>query len=172
LKGGGIENGQRGKLDWAIDFADSTAGAALRAMRATGNAAVHIASDRRIDLVEVETIAAATGPKLAGEEIKFTAKAEKPAASGDETYTANLSLVRGTTLEPLLKTNAQYLAATHEITGAWDIALRTEQLAGLLTGLGLPELAANGAGKFSFKPDTNAVAASGDLEARTSQLQK
>src|SRR5688500_1298223 len=34
LKGSGIENGKRGKLEWTIDFADSTAGAPLRALRA------------------------------------------------------------------------------------------------------------------------------------------
>jgi hypothetical protein len=172
LKGSNIETGQRGKLEWTIDFADSTAGAALRALRATGNAAVHITIDRRIDVVEVETIAAAMGPKLAGEQIKLAAKAEKPTATADENYSVNVSLVRGTTVEPLLKSTAQFLAASHEITGSWDLALRTEQLAGLLTGLGLPELAANGAGKFTFNPDTNAVSASGDLQAQTAQLQK
>lgn len=172
LKGSGIETGQRGKLEWTIDFADSTAGASLRALRATGNAAVHIANDRRIDSVEVENVAAAMGPKIAAEQIKVAVKAEKPAPNGDESYAATVSLVKGAALEPILKTNAQFLSASREIVGAWDIAIRTEQLAGLLAGLGLPELAANGAGKFSFKPDTNAVAASGDLEARTAQLQK
>ncbi|MGH7944538.1 MAG: hypothetical protein ACREF9_05965 [Opitutaceae bacterium] len=172
LKGTGIENGQRGKLEWTIDFADSTAGAALRALRVNGTAALHITNDRRIDSIEVETIAAAMGPKLSAEQIKLSARAEKPAATGDETYAASVSLVKGSALEPIVKTNAKYLSASREIAGAWDVALRSDQFAGLLADLGLPELAANGAGKFSFKPDTNAVAASGELEARTAQLQK
>jgi hypothetical protein len=172
LKGSGIENGQRGKIEWTVDFADSTAGASLRALRASGGAALHITQDRRIDLIEIETTAAAMGPKLSADQVKLMAKAEKPAATGDETYAASVSLVKGTALEPLLKTNARYLSAAREIAGTWDIAVRTEQVAGLLAGLGVPELSASGAGKFSFRPDTNAAAASGDLQARTSQLEK
>jgi hypothetical protein len=172
LKGAGIETGQRGKLEWTIDFADSTSGAALRGLRATGNANVRIATDRRIDSIEVETTAAAMGPKLSADPIRLNAKAEKPTPTGDESYAASVNLVKAGAAEPLLKTNAQFISSAREITGGWELAVRTEQLAGLLTGLGVPELSAKGAGKFSFKPDNNAVAASGNLEAQSSQLQK
>ena len=172
LKGDRIETGQRGTLEWTIDFADAKNDAALRALRATGTAAVHISSDRRIDSVEVDTIAAAMGPKLPPDRVKLTARLAQPAAGGNESYNATVALMRGNNVEPLLKTDAQYLAASREIAGAWEIAVRSEQLAALLAGLGLPEVAANGTGKFSLKPDTNAVAASGDLQGRASQLQK
>src|SRR6185312_11926181 len=92
--------------------------------------------------------------------------------TGNEGYSAQVSLMRGNAVEPLLKSNAQFLRATHEIAGAWELAVRTEQLEGLLAGIGLPPIAANGAGKFSFKPETGAAAASGDLQAQASQLQK
>lgn len=172
LKGNSIETGQRGTVEWTIDFADAKKNAALTALRATGTAGLHIANDGRIHSVEVDTTAAAMGPKLPSDRVKLTAKAEQPAAGANETYAATVALIRGTNVEPLVKTNAQFLTATREIAGTWDLAVRSEQLAGLLTGLGLPEIAANGAGKFSLKPDTNAVAASGDLQGQASQLQK
>ena len=172
VKAEGIQTGQRAKLEWTVDFADATKDAPLRALRSTGTAGLHIAGDRRIDLVEIDTTAAAMGPKLPADRVKVTARAEQPSPGGNEGYTAQVALLRGTAVEPLLKVSAQFLTASREISGAWEIAVRSEQLAALLAGLGLPELAANGAGKFTLKPDTNAVAASGDLEAQVSQLQK
>lgn len=172
LKGGGIETGKQGKLEWTIDFADATPDAALRGLRSTGTATVRIAADRRIDLVEVDTIAVPMGPRISGQQLKLTAKAEKPAPTGDESYAAALNLVRNGNSEPLLKVAAQFLSAAREIAGTWEIAVRSEQLASLLSGLGLPELAASGAGKFSLKPDTQAVAASGDLKAQVAKLEQ
>ncbi len=172
LKGAGIESGSRGKLEWVVDFADSTTDAALRALRSTGSAHVQITRDNRVDLVEIDTIAAAMGPKLPPDRIQITTRLEQPAPGGNEGYAANISLLRGTAVEPLLKSTAQYNAASREIAGAWDLAVRSEQLAAVLAGLGLPEIAANGGGKFSFKPDTHAVSATGDLQGRVSKLEK
>ncbi len=172
LKGEKLQTGQKGKLEWTVDFADGTPEAPLRALRTTGSAGVHIANDRRIDLVEIDAVAAAIGPKLPADRIKLTAKADQPTPGGNEGYAAQLALLRGTAVEPLLKLSAQWTTASREISGAWEIAVRSEQLAALLAGLGLPELAANGAGRFAFKPDTSAVSASGDLQAQLSQLQK
>lgn len=173
LKGAGIETGQRGKLEWTVDFADSTTDAPLRALRSTGTAHVRIAKDQRIDLVEVDTIAAGMGPKLPSDRLQVAAKLEQPAASGNEAYTANLSLLRANSAaEPLLKIAAQFLAASREIAGTWDLAVRSEQLAAVLAGLGLPEVAANGNGKFALKPETTAVSASGDLRGEVAKLDK
>ncbi|MBL9212727.1 MAG: hypothetical protein JNL92_19860 [Opitutaceae bacterium] len=171
LKVAGIGAGQTGKVEWAIDFADATAGADLRAARVTGTAGLRITADRRIDLVEVDTVAAPMGPNIPNERIQITLKAEKPAGSGDENYAAGVSLVRATGSEPLVKVNAQFLAASREIAGTWDIMVRTEQLAKVLAGLGLPEVAASGKGKFNLKPDTTAVAASGDFQAQIAKLE-
>lgn len=172
LKGDNLQNGQRGKLEWTVDFADASPDAAIRALRTTGTAGVQLTDDRRITLVEIDAITAAMGPKLPADRIKLTAKADQPTPGGNEGYLAQLGLMRGTTVEPLLKVNAQYLTASREITGAWEIAVRSEQLAALLAGLGLPEVAATGAGRFALKPDAKSVAATGDLQAQLSQLQK
>lgn len=172
LKGAGIETGQRGKIEWAIDFADATPNAPLRALRSTGAAHVHIARDHRIDVVEVDTVASAMGPNLPSDRLQVLAKLEQPAANGNESYNATVALLRGSTSETLLKLNAQFLAASREIAGGWDIAIRSEQLAALLAGLGLPEVAAHGAGKFTLKPETSAVASTGDLELRATKLEK
>ena len=172
LKGSGIETGQRGKLEWTVDFGDSKSDAALRGLRATGTGNIHIAGDRRIDLVEIDTVAAAMGPKLPSDRVQITARLEQPTAGGNEGYAANISLLRGNTSESLLKTTAQFTAASREISGAWDLAVRTEQLAALLAGLGLPEIAATGGGKFNLKPETSAVSATGDLSGSATKLEK
>ena len=58
-----------------------------------------------------------------------------------------------------------------ENDGTWEIKVRSEQLAQVLAGLGLPEVAASGTGKFNVKPDTTAVAASGDFQAQIAKLE-
>lgn len=172
LTGTGIETGQRGKLEWTIDFSDSKPGADLRALRTTGTAGLHIAADRRVDLVEVDAIVAAMGPKLPADRVRLVARAEQPSAGGNEGYNATLSIIRGNQADTLFKTSAQFLTASREIAGAWELSVRSEQLAAVLAGLGLPEVAANGSGKFALKPDANVVAASGDLHGQASQLAK
>ncbi len=172
LKGSRIEAGQRGTLEWTVDFSDSKVGAALSALRTSGSLAVRITPDRRIDLVEIEGNAAALGPKIPADKFKLSVKAEQPKAGGDETYAASLGIVRAGNVEPLVKATALWTAAAREITGTWDVGVRTEQLAAILEGLGLPEIAANGAGKYTFKPDTTAATGNGSLTVRASQLQK
>lgn len=172
LKGSRIETGQSGKLEWTVDFSDSKVGAALRALRTTGTLSLRLTKDGRIDLVEIDGNAAAMGPKIPSDQFRLSVKAAQPAAGGNETYAVALGLVRGGQLESLFKTDATWTAAAREIAGTWDLGIRTEQLAALLAGLGLPEVAANSTGKFTVKPDTLAATASGSLTARISQLQK
>jgi hypothetical protein len=171
VKVSNVQTGQRGKVEWTVDFADAKKDAPLRGIKSTGNAGIHLTAERQIDIVEVDATATATGPNLPPDRIRLNAKAEQ-VAGGNESYLAQVGLERGTTVEPLVKVNATYTAAKHDISGTWDLTVRTEQLAAVLAGLGLPEVAAHGAGKFSLQPDTNAVAASGNLEAQASQLQK
>ncbi|MEO6567666.1 MAG: hypothetical protein ABIO94_02790, partial [Opitutaceae bacterium] len=167
-----IATGQNGTLAWTVEFLDAKTGPALQTLNTKGGATIHLSSDRRIDSITVDFTAAIKGPKLPEEQIKLVATAAQPAAGGNETYTANVGLVRGGAVETLFKASAEYLAAAREMSGTWDIAVRSEQLAALLAGLGLPEIAASGAGKFQLKPETAAVSASGQLQGRASQLQK
>ncbi|MEO6243876.1 MAG: hypothetical protein ABIQ12_00455, partial [Opitutaceae bacterium] len=170
LKGANIEAGQNGKLEWTADFADSTVGAVLQSMRTSGTLSVHITPDRRIDLVEIAGNAAALGPKLPADQFQLNLKAEQPTAGGIETYALSLGRANNGGVEPLLKTAATWTPAVREIAGTWELGIRSEQLAALLAGLGLPEIAANGAGKFNVKPDTQAANASGSLRAHVAQL--
>lgn len=172
VKGTGIEASQRGRLEWTVDFSDSTAGAAIRAIRSTGVVQFSLTRDRRVDAVEVESTSAAMGPNIPTDQLKLTAKVTLPVASGDENYAAGLSLIRGGKTESLLTATARYAAGPREVAGTWEIALRSDQLAALLAGFGLPEIAATGSGKFSVKPYANAAAASGTLHATAAQLQK
>ncbi len=170
LKGARIEAGQSGKLEWTADFADTTVGAVLRSLRTSGTLSVRITADRRIDLVEIEGAAAALGPKIPADQFRLSLKAEQPTAGGNENYALSLGRVNNATVEPLFKTSATWTAAAREIAGTWELGIRSEQLATLLAGLGLPEIAANGTGKFSVKPDAQAATASGSLRAHLAQL--
>ena len=172
INGKGIETGKRGTVDFNVDLKDPAKDAAASAAHVTGVAAVHIAADRRIDVAELDVTVAADGPKLPDDQLKLQARAEQPAAGGNEGYTLTLGLVRGGAMTPILKMGAQYVVNARELSGAWELTVRSEQFAALLTGLGLPQLVANGGGKFSFKPDTSALAAAGNLEGTASGLEK
>lgn len=172
LHGSDIATGQHGTVDWKVDLTDSAADAPMRALHSTGTAGIHITTERRIDVAEVNALASAEGAKLPSDQLKLEAKAEQPAANGNEGYTAHVSLVRGQSAEPLLTVAAQYDAAAHEISGAWNVTVRTEQLAAMLSGFGLPETAVSGSGKFSAKPDAGAINANGELLSDVSHLEK
>lgn len=172
LQGGGIEVGQRGQIAWKIDFSDPTAGASVRALHADGSIGLHIATDRRIDLIELENTTAAEGPKLPPDRVRLELKAEQAAPDANEIYTTRVSLLRDAKTEPVFNSRVEYVAATHKLDGIWDMAVRSEQVAALLAGFGLPEASADGAGRFSYQPDTTAVVASGELNVRVAGLEK
>lgn len=172
LHGSDIGTGQRGTVDWKIDMANGAPNAPFTALHSTGTANLHITTERRIDLADVNTAASIEGPKLPSDQVKLVAKAEQPAAGGNEGYNANVFLVHGENTQQLLTLAAQYDTAKHAISGAWTLTVQREQVSALLNGLGLPDLAANGAGKFTLNPSTNAVTADGELQTDLSQLQK
>lgn len=172
LKGANVETGQRGQLDWKADFSDAKAGAALRAARASGTLALHIAPDRRIDTVDLDGSASVEGPNLPADRFKLTLRAAQTAAAANETYSVSLGLDRAGTVETLIAVDAEYAAAARNIAGTWKLEAKPETLSPFLAGLGLPDLAANGAGKFSVVPGTSAAAASGALQGTATRLEK
>jgi hypothetical protein len=172
LKGSNIETGQRGQVEWTVQFADGTRDAALQSLRSNGTAAIQISAERRITLVDVNATAVATGPKLPRDQFKLEAKAEQPAAGGNEVYALRLGTLQGNTLQPVVVSNAQYDVSRRNIAGTWEISIRSEQLGALLAGLNLPAVTARGNGKFDFEPATSAVNAAGTLQGQVSQLEK
>ncbi len=172
IRGSDIVTGRRGAVDWKADLTNDRKDSPVRALHTTGTASVHITTERRIDLAEVNANASAEGASLPADQVKLEARLEQPTAGGNEGYSAKVSLVHGSTTEPLLTLAAQYDASAKQIAGAWNATVRTEQLAALLRGFGLPDTALTGAGKFSVKPDTNALTANGELQADLSHLEK
>ena len=172
LQGGGIETGQRGQIVWKIDFSDGTKGAPLRALHSNGSIGLHIAPDRRIDRIDLENTAAADGPKLPPDQVRIELTAEQAAPDANEIYTTRFVLIRKGKTEPVFNSRFEYVSGARTLDGTWNLAVRSEQLAALLAGFGLPEAAANGSGKFSFQPDTPAAMASGELDVRVAGLEK
>jgi hypothetical protein len=167
-----LGTGRRGRIEWTAEFTHAIPDAPLQTLRARGVAVINTTAERRIDNVELDATAIAEGPKLPRDELKLSAKANQPAAGGDESYSVAVALIRpGRQAESLLGGTARYDAATREFAGAWEISVRTEQLATLLAGLGLPEVAAIGAGQFAFNPSTSAASANGELEIDVTRLE-
>lgn len=168
LRGTDIGTGQRGQLEWQGDFADPKPDVPLQALRSTGTLALQLTDDGRLAQLELETLVSAEGPQLPSDRLRLNASAGQPTAGGDETYQMRLSLLRGNGApEPLLGGNAHFRAATHEFSGTWDVALRSDQLGAMLAGLGLPELAVQGEGTFMLQPS---LAASGRIEGTVADL--
>ena len=172
LQGGGIEIGRRGQLAWKIDFSDPTTAASLRALHANGVIGLHLAADCRIDVFDLENTMTAEGPKMPPDGVRLELKAEQAAPGANELYTTRVSLVRAAQTEPVFNSRVEYVAGGHKLEGTWDLAIRSDQLAPLLAGLGLPEASARGAGRFSFQPDTATAFANGELNVRVAGLEK
>jgi hypothetical protein len=172
VSGSDIANGQRGRLEWKADFSDAAKTAAVSALQASGVVTLHLTADRRIDALDANATAAARGEKIPSDRLELTARAAQTAANGAETYSLALDLAGSANKARVLAADAAYDPTRHEISGTWRLAAQREQLAALLAGLGLPDVAAEGSGKFSLQPTTANVAASGELRANVSRLEK
>jgi hypothetical protein len=172
LDGTDIETGKDGKLTWKVQFTDAGKNVPLASAQSTGTASFHITNDLRIDSVAVETDASARGPGLPADSARIEFKAAQATPGGNEIYDVKVGLLRQEKLEPLVSSHIEYQAATHTLAGTWDVTIASGQLAAVLSGFGLPEVAAKGSGKFSFAPGPNTLAASGSLQADVSALEK
>lgn len=170
LKGGGVAAGAKGKLDWSVEFSDVQSGAALQSARSTGILSFQLSTERQVTGIEVETQATVAGAGLPKEPLKVRARLERATASGDEGYAAEFALVRGSSTEQLAEVRGEFRAASREIAGSWKVSFASAQLASLLAGLGLPEVAANGNGQFTLNPSTQAVTAQGQLQVQATKL--
>ncbi len=172
LEGGGIAPGQFGTIKWKASFADARKGTALTAAQTAGEIKVRSTTDLRIDAIEIVGDAGATGPSLPSDRVKLEVKLAQAAANSGETVSARVGLVRGANVEPLFNTQVAYAAGKPTLSGTWNLAVRSEQLAAVLSGLGLPEVALAGEGSFTFNIETGAATAAGTLDGQVSKLEK
>jgi hypothetical protein len=170
LEGKNIATGQSGELSWKLDFTDAGTDVPVASAQLTGTATVRITADRRIDRIELNTTASARGPSLPADSVRVELTAAQPAVAGNESFQARVGLLRGTTLEPLLAADVDYLTASRTFAGTWNVTVGAGQLDALLTGLGLPDFTARGTGKFTFEPTTGNLATDGSLEADVANL--
>ena len=164
-----LATGGEGKLEWTADYADATPNAALRGLRSTGTATLAIGADRVPRAAGIEALLAALGPALPADQVTLGVQATRD-DRGQESYTARLGLIRRGQAETLLQAKAAFVPPQAAIAGTWEVALRSEQLAALLAGFGLPEVAATGNGTFSLRPDGTAGSTTGRLQAAVSRL--
>lgn len=172
LQGGGVAPGELATIKWTATFADPRKGAALAAAQAAGEMKVRTTVDLRIDALEVTGDASMTGPSLPTDRLKLELKLAQPSANAGETIAARISLVRGVAIEPLFNTDVAYAAGKPVLNGTWKLTVRSDQLAAVLAGFGLPEVALAGGGNFSFNVDSGAATATGALDGKISKLGK
>ncbi len=162
LSGQDLRTGQEGTVTWKVEITHPGAGAAYRTARSEGTATVRIATDRRIDRIDVNGTLLTVGPKLPSDPLKLAVHAEQPTAGGDETFAATLTLAPAA--EPLLRVAGRYQAAARELSGDWSVAI-DEKMGALLPAFGAPELTAKGSGRFAAQPDAGAARTTGQLDA-------
>ena len=172
LTGGGIAPGEYGTIKWTVSFADARKAAALATAEASGEIRIRTTADLRIDAVEIVGDAGATGPGLPKDRVKLEVALSQSAPTAGEKISVKIGLVRGTSVEPLFTTHVDYAAGQPKLAGTWNLAVRSEQLAAFLAGLGLPEVALSGEGNFTFDVATSAATAAGTLAGEVSQLEK
>lgn len=175
LTGGGLAPGQFATLNWKATFTDATKDAPLVSAQAAGVMKVRTTADLRIDAVELTGEATAIGPGIPADRIKIELNLTQPAANAAETALARIFLVRGAragTPEQLFNVKVDYAAGKPVMNGAWDLAVRSEQLAAVLASLGLPEVAVTGKGSFGYNLDTGAATTSGEINGEISKLEK
>lgn len=170
LNGSDIATGRQGTVDWKVDVTNTQPGVALRGIHSTGTATVHITTERRIDLADINATTRVEGPRLPPDRVQLVARAEQPAPGGNEGYNLAASLIHNGRAQPLFTAAAHYSAADHQIAGAWTLSLRSDELKTLLAGLGWPEITANGSGQFTVNPDAGGATATGKLESDLSHL--
>lgn len=173
LKGSDLATGRTGTVKWTTIYHDPVAESAVQSVHNEGTMTIRLATDRKVERVEIDAMTSVVGPKLPSDRIHAVVTAE--AAGGRETYAAALSLLRGTSAtvneETLLSSQAAFDPATKSIEGSWELATRTEQLGAILAGLGLPDLDLNGKGEFSFWPANSAASLKGVLQAKMARLE-
>lgn len=169
LKAANLATGGEGQLEWTVDFADNTPAAPLRGLRSTGRATITLGADRALHGVLLDAKLAALGPALPPDQLTVGAQVTRQ-PPGKESYTLRLGLIRGGQTETLLQARGGFAPDQADLSGTWEVALRSEQLAALLAGFGLPEVAATGDGKFSVRPDGTTGATTGRLQATVSRL--
>ncbi|MBI5766259.1 MAG: hypothetical protein HZA93_00570 [Verrucomicrobia bacterium] len=172
VHGGGIAPGAFGTLQWKVNFADTTKNAPLTAAQAEGAIKLRTTTDLRIDTIEVNADAAATGPNLPKDHVKLAVKLEQPATNAGENISADIALVRAGAAERLVNVEAGYAAGKTLLAGKWSVAVRSAQFADVLAAFGLPELALKGDGTFSYDIQSGAATAAGAFNGEVSKLEK
>ena len=172
LSGGGITPGKFATITWKAAFADLGKGAPLTAAQASGEIKLRTTADLRVDALEISGDASATGPSIPSDRVKLEVKLAQVDAKSGETISALVGLVRGANVEPLFNTQVAFVAGKPTLSGTWGLAVRSEQLAAVLSGFGLPEVALAGEGSFTFNIETSAATAAGTLNGQVSKLEK
>lgn len=171
LQGGGIGAGANGHLGWKLDFADASAGAALRAAQAAGTLEAHIRDDRRIDRMKLDNAATLQGPHLPSGRLRLQLATDQPAADGRETAVLQVAWEQGAAATPVLDSRMEYRPTARELGGTWKVSAQGGWLASLLAGFGLPAAAVDGSGSFTLH-GTGRMAVAGTLQGGVDDLRR
>lgn len=165
LTGGGLAAGQEGRF--ALDLAVALTGEKIPVNSLTARTTVIAAMDtsRTFTRVSSETSAAAKGEKFPGG-VNLVATVGATRAALLENYTAVLVLEG----KEVVGIRAEFPRDSNVLTGTWKLNARGTDLAPFALGRTLPDIEAQGEGRFSADAGFTEVHASGHLEATATRL--
>ena len=165
LVGGGLGAGREGRF--TVDLAIAFSGEKIPVNSLTARTTVLAAMDtpRTFTRIESETTAAAKGEKFPGG-VNLVATLGATRAALLENYTAVLVLEG----KEVVAIRAEFPRDANVLTGTWKLNARGADLAPFALGRTLPEIEAQGEGKFSSDAAFSEVHASGRLDAKAARL--
>ena len=165
LAGGGLGAGREGRF--TVDLAIAFSGEKIPVNSLTARTTVLAAMDtpRTFTRIESETTAAAKGEKFPGG-VNLVATLGATRAALLENYTAVLVLEG----KEVVAIRAEFPRDANVLTGTWKLNARGADLAPFALGRTLPEIEAQGEGKFSSDAAFSEVHASGRLDATAARL--
>ncbi len=165
LTGGRLAPGQEGKFDFQADAA-LPGSAAVRSLTVQGSFIATLDTPRTFSHLELSAESVATGAQFPkGAHIHIGADASRTDAG--EHYTMALD-ANG---KHLFTLEADYPAATHQLTGAWRLAAQDTDLAPFALGRVLPAFEATGDGKVEADGTFATLHATGRLHLSADHLE-
>jgi hypothetical protein len=170
LTGGGLAPGQEGLLRFRADFADTTPGARVTALRTAGELRVRETHQRNFDHAHLQLTIDAEGAQFAGpSRLRLNARLDTIATGAN--YTLAIDTLQGAAVENLLTLEATAPTREPVFTGRWAAHARRAQIEPFFLGDALPQFSLAGAGTFTVRADNADAAAQGELQLSAANLE-
>lgn len=169
LSGEGVAAASQAGLAWTVELTDRSPEAAVRTVRAGGEATATLAADGRMERVAGNVVAAVDGDDLPADRFRLDFALSRSVA-GNEDYELDVARVAAAGEDPLFAARGTFEAGSSNLAGTWRATLAGPSVAAVLSGLKLPELSLDGEGTFGWNARAGTFAATGRAQGQLAQL--